>query len=198
MMSPTAVPAGHTKVWDPLVRLFHWSLVICVVIAWLSGESEESGLWLHVYVGYVIGGLVGFRVLWGIIGSRHARFTDFVFPPRQVLAYARDALRGRSRRYLGHNPLGGAMVVALLGMLALATITGIALYGVEDQAGPLAGFLQGSPEFMEDVLEETHEVFSNTALALVILHVLGVLWSSWLHQENLVRAMINGHKRANP
>ena len=181
------------KVWDPLVRLFHWLLVAGFFIAYLSGDEW---LTVHVWAGYLVAGLILFRLLWGFVGPRHARFSDFVVAPAQVRAYLTDMLKGRERRYLGHNPAGGLMIVALLLGLAAISLTGLALYGVEDQAGPLAGLMAGSGEFTEDVLEELHEFFANLTLLLVAIHVAGVVWESLRHGENLVRAMITGRKRA--
>ncbi len=181
------------KVWDPLVRLFHWLLVAGFFTAWLSGDDW---LTVHVWAGYLVAGLILFRLLWGFVGPRHARFSDFVVPPAQVRAYLADMLKGRERRYLGHNPAGGLMIVALLLGLAAISLTGLALYGVEEQAGPLAGLMAGSGGFVEDVLEELHEFFANLTLLLVAIHVAGVLWESLRHGENLVRAMITGRKRA--
>lgn len=181
-------------VWDPLVRVFHWSLVASFAVAYLSGEGEVLGL--HAWSGYFIGGLLLFRMLWGVVGPRYARFTDIVYAPATIQAYGRDLLRGKAQRYLGHNPLGGAMVIALLLMLALATITGIALYGAAEAAGPFAGYMHGTSGWVGEALEEVHEFFSNITLILVALHIGGVLVSSLLHRENLVRAMITGRKRA--
>jgi len=181
-------------VWDPLVRVFHWSLVTSFTVAHLSGEGEM--LDLHAWAGYIIGSLILFRLLWGLVGPRHARFTDFVFTPATVLAYGRDLMQGQAQRYLGHNPLGGAMVIALLVMLSLATVTGLALYGATEAAGPLAGLMRGARHGFGEALEEVHEFFSNLTLLLVALHIGGVLVSSLLHRENLVRAMITGRKRA--
>jgi len=185
---------GTVRIWDPLVRLFHWSLVVSFAVAWLSGESDFLNL--HAWSGYLIGGLVLFRLVWGLIGTEHAKFRDFVFPPAVVLSYAGDLVRGRTRRYLGHNPLGGAMVVALLTILALATLTGLALHAAENNAGPLADLLRDSPHWLEDVFEETHEFLSHLALLLIGVHIAGVAVSSLVHHENLVRAMITGRKRA--
>jgi len=192
-----SIPAASDSevvVWDPLVRVFHWSLVASFTVAYLSGEGEM--LDLHAWSGYIIGGLILFRLLWGMVGPRHARFADFVFTPATVLAYGRDLLRGQAQRYLGHNPLGGAMVIALLLMLTLATVTGIALYGATEAAGPLAGIMRGTSHGFGEALEEVHEFFSNLTLLLVALHIGGVLISSLLHRENLVRAMVTGRKRA--
>lgn len=171
--------SGEVLVWDPLVRIFHWSLVASFAIAFLSGDDFER---IHIWAGYVVLGLVAFRVLWGFIGPRHARFSDFVCAPRQVLAYVLDLVRFRAKRTLGHNPAGGAMIVALLLML-LAT------------GG--SGYLLTLPDYTRAKwLKELHEVLANATLGLVVLHVAGVLFSSLVHQENLVRAMITGRKRA--
>ncbi len=182
------------KVWDPLVRIFHWSLVAGFSTAYLSGEVE--GLTLHVWSGYLVGGLVLFRWLWGLLGTEHARFRDFIFSPAVVVAYTRDLLHHQARRYLGHNPLGGAMVVALLVLLSLVTVTGLVVYAAKEASGPLAGLMSGTPEWLGDMTEEIHEFFSNLTLLLVGLHIAGVVVSSVLHRENLVRAMITGRKRA--
>lgn len=192
--NPHSDTGGEVRVWDPLVRTFHWSLVLSFTLAYVSGEGEVLNL--HVWTSYLVGGLILFRLLWGVVGTRHARFSDFVQPPARILAYARDLLRGKAQRYLGHNPLGGAMVIALLIMLSLATLTGLMLYGAEDGAGPLAGWMQGTGQDAGEWLEELHEFTSHVALALVVVHIAGVLVSSLVHRENLIRAMITGRKRA--
>ncbi len=184
--------AGEIRVWDPLVRVFHWLLVAGFFIAYLSGDEWMT---LHVYAGYLVAGLVAFRLLWGVVGTRYARFTDFVKPPREVVAYLRDMLRGRERRYIGHNPAGGLMIVALLLSLIGISLTGLALYGAHDEAGPLAGLMAGSGEFWEEALEEVHEFLANLTLLLVAVHVAGVIFESLRHGENLVRAMLTGRKR---
>ncbi|MEQ8859070.1 MAG: cytochrome b/b6 domain-containing protein [Pseudomonadales bacterium] len=178
------------RVWDPLVRIGHWTLVVTFFTAYLV---EDDFLTVHVWAGYVLGSVVALRLLWGLIGSRHARFADFVRGPRAVFGYLRDTLAHRGRRYLGHNPAGGAMTLALLICLAITAGSGLGLYAVEEGAGPLAGWLaQGR---YEDAWEEVHEIFANLSLALVIVHVAGVAFSSLVHRENLVRAMITGRKR---
>ena len=183
----------QVKVWDPLVRVFHWSLVASFFVAYLT---EDEWLDLHVLAGYAVALLVVFRLVWGLIGPRHARFSDFVYPPAEVMGYLRDLLRGRARRYLGHNPAGGAMIVALLLMLVVVSISGLAVYALEESAGPLGPWLAGGGEALEDVVEEVHEIAANFTLLLVILHIAGVLVSSVLHGENLVRAMVTGYKKA--
>jgi len=178
----------EVKIWDPLVRTFHWALVTAFAVAFLT---EDDWLGLHVLAGYVVLGLVGLRLAWGLVGTGHARFGDFVHRPPVVLAYLRDVLRGRARRYLGHNPAGGAMIVALLAGLTLTSVTGLFAYGAAELAGPFAGTFGAG---WADPLEEVHEVLANLTLVLAGVHVAGVLASSLLHRENLVRAMITGTK----
>jgi len=194
--STTPARAGSdtptVKVWDPLVRLFHWSLVAAFALAYLT---EDDWLGVHTTAGYVVLGLVGFRLAWGVVGTRYARFSSFVRRPRAVLAYLRDMIGGRERRHLGHNPAGAAMILALLGALLITGATGLAVYGIEPGAGPLAGWLAGAGHGWEEFFEQTHEFFANLTLALVGLHVAGVVLTGWRHGENLVRAMVTGRKR---
>jgi cytochrome b len=180
----------EVRVWDPAVRLFHWSLVAAFTAAYLSGDDWMS---VHVNAGYLIGALLVFRILWGFVGSRHARFRDFVRPPSAVLAYLYQALRFSAPRHLGHNPAGGAMIVALLVSLILTVVSGILLYGTTDFAGPLAGLFRG--EVAADVLEDIHEIAANRTVVLVVLHLIGVLFASIEHRENLAKAMVTGRKR---
>jgi cytochrome b len=200
------VDTTEVPVWDPLVRLFHWTLFISFCAAWFTeGELFEglqdrlSGEWLqlvHIWAGYTIAGLLVFRVLWGFVGPRYARFSDFVYSPRVVLAYVRDVLTLRARRTLGHNPAGGAMIVALLLGLTATIVTGLALYGADKGLGPLAAMLAESSDAAIDTIKEAHELATNFTLLLVAGHLLGVVWETLLHRENLVRAMITGRKRA--
>jgi len=203
--------ATDVKVWDPLVRIFHWSLVIAFATAYLTGDEESA---VHEWFGYVVLGQIAFRVLWGFIGTRHARFADFVHRPGTVLGYAREFITGRARRYLGHNPLGGMMILALLLSLTVTGVTGWQLgqAATAEQAavsGPaLTALLPIAPAYADDDdeddehegngggewLEETHELFANLTVLLVILHIAGVLAGSLLHRENLVRAMFTGRK----
>jgi cytochrome b len=187
-----AEPNRALRVWDPALRLFHWSLAASFFAAYVT---EDEWMGVHVNAGYLIGALILFRVIWGFVGPRHARFGDFVRSPREVAAYLTDAVRRRAPRYVGHNPAGGAMVVALLICLSLTVVTGMALYGATDFAGPLAGMFRG--EQAADILKEVHEVAANLTLFLVILHLGGVLFSSLEHGENLVRSMIDGRKKEN-
>ena len=169
--------ARTVSVWDPLVRIFHWTLVASFATAWLF---EDPG-WLHEGAGYVALGLIGFRLVWGLIGSRHARFSGFLRGPRAVLRYLLEIVSGHPARHLGHNPAGGAMIVALLLMVAITSGS---------------GWLMTTDSFWgADWLEEVHEFAAHLTVVLVALHVLGVLIASLQHRENLVSAMITGRKR---
>jgi len=183
---------SDVKVWDPFVRIFHWSLVLTFAVAWLSGEGIES---LHAWAGYAVFGLVLLRLVWGFIGTRYARFSDFIYPPATVKAFVGDTLQLRARRYLGHNPAGGAMIILMLLCLVLVSVTGIALYGIEAGAGPLA-LLAGSSGGLEEVFEEVHEVFASLMVLLVVIHVAGVVVEGLVHRDNLVKAMFTGRKHA--
>jgi len=203
--------ADEIPVWDAFVRIVHWALVLAFAAAYLSGDEESA---LHVWSGYAVALLVTSRLVWGLIGTRHARFSDFVYRPAQVLAYARAVLKPHPPRYLGHNPLGGYMVIALLAAVAVTAVSGMAL---RDPADPFFGGAaavslpvpiapartdedgrdDGAGGEDNEWLEEAHEFLANFTLALVLLHVAGVLWGSWRHRENLIRAMITGRKRAN-
>ena len=182
----------YINVWDPLLRFFHWTLVAAFFIAYLSGEEL---LGLHVWAGYIIIGLLIFRILWGIGGSQHARFTDFIYSPATIRSYLKDTLKFKPPRYLGHNPAGGMMVVLLLIMLMLISASGLALYAVDEHAGPLAFLLSGVDKSWEDILEGIHEIIVNFTLILVAIHICGVLVESAIHRENLVYAMITGLKK---
>lgn len=173
-----AAQPAEVRVWDPLVRLFHWGLVAAFATAWLSEEGRR----LHEYAGYLALGLIAVRVLWGFIGTRHARFADFVVGPRAVLAYLGRLATGRAPRHLGHNPAGGAMVLALM---ALVVLTG------------LSGWLSTTDAFWGvEWVEEAHEALADLTLILVFAHVAGVIVTSLKDRENLVRAMITGRKLA--
>ena len=184
--------SGQTRVWDPLVRIFHWLLVVAFFTAYFV-EPEDGPI--HVLAGYTVLGLILVRLVWGFVGSEHARFSDFVYRPSVVLRYLADTVRLRAKRYLGHSPGGGAMVVALLIALLGTTVSGLMVYGADQHAGPLASWMAGVSDQAEHALEEVHETLANVTLALVLLHVVGVAIASLSHRENLVRSMLTGHKR---
>jgi cytochrome b len=175
-----------------LVRVFHWGLVACVLAAYLA---EDEALELHTWAGYGALALVGARLVWGFVGTGHARFADFVRGPRATLGYLRDELAGRARRYLGHNPAGAAMVLALLAGILATALTGMATLGANELAGPLAPWLAGVSDESAHAIEDVHEAIANLTMLLVPLHLAGVALASWLHRENLVLAMVDGRKR---
>jgi len=165
-------------------------LVVAFTVAYLT---EDDLLNVHVWAGYLVGGLVVARVIWGFVGPAHARFADFLCSPADTLRYVRDLVLFRAERHLGHSPGGGAMVVLLLLFLGATVMTGLVVYGGEQQAGPLAGM------FTKDTgekVEEVHELLANITLALVLAHIAAVVLASFVHGENLVRAMFTGYKRS--
>lgn len=170
--------ASRVKVWDPAVRTFHWLMVLCFAGAWLTAESERWRL-VHVWLGYTTAGLVGFRILWGLVGPYHARFANFVRGPAAVKRYLFSLLQGRPEHHTGHNPAGALAILALLALAAFAAGTGWANYN--DIGGHF--------------VEQLHEGMASVMLALVGLHVAAVVVTGWLHRENLVAAMITGRKR---
>lgn len=177
--SPNAAETGWIKVWDPFVRLFHWTLVLSFAVAWFSAKSWSD---LHVWAGYAAGSLIGLRALWGVVGTRYARFSQFVRSPRSVLAYIKAIALGGEGRYLGHNPAGGAMVVALLlAMLATA----------------VSGWALTTDAFWGDTtMQRLHDDLAKVLLLMVCAHLAGVVLASLRHGENLVVAMLHGRKRA--
>jgi cytochrome b len=181
------------KIWDPVIRIGHWTLVIAFFTAYFT---EDEFLTPHVWAGYVIGVVVCFRLVWGFVGSEHARFANFVRSPSATFNYLVDLVRKRSQRYVGHNPAGAAMIMTLLLFLAVTVFSGIVLYGMEEDAGPLAAWVAESAD-REELWEEIHEIFANLTLLLVGLHIAGMLFSSYVHRENLVKAMMTGRKKAN-
>jgi len=177
------------KIWDPLTRIFHWSLACLFLLAYLT---EDNWMTVHSYAGYFIASLVGFRLIWGLIGTHHARFSNFAASPQDLLSYLKQLVKGKAKRYLGHNPAGAAMIFSLLASLSMTALSGVILLATEGQ-GPLAtSILAALPE---DPLEEVHEFFANLTLLMVLVHIGGVLLSSLLHRENLIKAMINGKKQ---
>ncbi|HET8700540.1 MAG TPA: cytochrome b/b6 domain-containing protein [Nitrococcus sp.] len=184
--------ASEIKVWDPVVRLFHWALVVAFFTAYFI--TEDDFLWLHTWAGYLILALLMVRIVWGFIGTRYARFSSFLTGPAESLHYLWETVTGRARRYLGHNPAGAAMIIAIFILLALATLSGIALYAADQGAGPLAGWIPQSKR-LEEPLEDIHGLLANLTLALVIVHTMGVFLGSVVHNENLPASMIHGYKR---
>jgi len=186
------------KVWDIVVRSFHWCLVVFFGLCYLTGDEFDL---LHAYLGYGILILLGIRIIWGLIGTKYARFTDFIYGWKSVREYFKGLMTWRPRAYLGHNPVGGWMVVLLLLLMLFTCWTGLEAYG-EQGYGPFAQKFSGAPDAHEsgkrddanELWSELHEVLADITLFLVIVHIVGVIVSSLLHRENLVRAMWTGYK----
>jgi cytochrome b len=170
-----------TRVWDLPTRVFHWTLVVMFAFAFLTSDDDHWAL-LHVTAGFSIAGLLIFRLIWGVAGTRHALFSDFLKPPSEVICYLRQMVRGVDHACAGHNPAGGISILLLLLSGLVATLSGILIY--EDVDWPM--------------LEEIHEGASNLMLLLVALHILGVGVSSLVHRQNLVASMITGLKSQHP
>lgn len=177
------------KVWDPLVRGFHWSLVFFFLLAFVT---EDDWLDLHVQAGYAVIFLIGFRLFWGVVGTRNARFFSFIKSPQVVLSHLRGMLSFKQSHYLGHNPVAAVMVLLLLLSISLVSFSGLVMIASEGQ-GPLAGTLFSS--WSGEWMEEVHEFLANFTVLLIVAHVAGVIFSSLLEGENLAKAMITGRKK---
>ncbi|GAA3903230.1 cytochrome b/b6 domain-containing protein [Halomonas piscis] len=169
---------NRVKVWDPAVRVFHWSLVAAFAVAYFTPDSNRD---IHEWSGYVALGLVFFRLVWGVIGSRHARFSDFVSGPKRLSDYLRRALKGQEPRYIGHNPAAAIMILFLLAAVGVIGVSGWLL---------TTDWGWGS-----ETIEEVHEIAVNITLVAIALHVAAAIYESVHHRENLVRSMVTGHKR---
>jgi cytochrome b len=210
------------KVWDIAIRVFHWTLLVCYAIAFISSENIMK---LHVIFGYSVLFLVLFRILYGFVGTKYARFSDFLYAPAQIADYLKRLSIGRPKHYMGHNPAGGLMIVILLLSLLALTLTGLKAYGIKGH-GPLAkneiSFMTNAFADSDDkedhdkhnshdrrskkdhrteknqkdeFWEEVHETIAYFTLFFVSIHILGVLISSLVHRENLIKAMITERKR---
>ena len=209
------------KVWDIASRVFHWTLLGCYAIAFISSENIMK---VHVIFGYIVLLLVLFRILYGFVGTKYARFSNFLYPSAQIVDYLKGLLIGRPKHYTGHNPAGGFMIAILLLSLLSLTLTGLKAYGVKGH-GPFAkheiSFMTNAFADSDDkenhdehdsrkqhskknnrtekdeFWEEVHETIAHFTLFLISIHILGVLVSSLVHRENLIKAMITGRKRLN-
>jgi len=192
----------NIPVWDITVRIFHWALLAAFSIAYITEDDFET---LHIYAGYAVLGLISFRLIWGVIGTKYARFTNFVCRISTIKLYLKSILSGHPKHYLGHNPAGGLMIIVMLISLFTISYSGLETYAAEGK-GPLANVELsivssayadddhhlGKSDFWEDI----HEFLANFTLFLIFIHVAGVAVSSLIHDENLVRAMVSGKKQA--
>ncbi|MDD2738958.1 MAG: cytochrome b/b6 domain-containing protein [Methylomonas lenta] len=213
------------RVWEPVIRIGHWTLVLAFFTAYFT---EDDFMTLHVWAGYVVGVYLLTRIAWGFVGGKYARFSNFIYSPNQIMGYIKNLVATKPQHYIGHNPAGGAMVIALLLSLSATTLTGLKLYAVEDNKGPFAlSATQVQTQIQsvslisvanaednedddekselidseykidkqaEEFWEELHEVFTNLTLLLVFLHIIGVVVSSYIDKEKLVKAMFTGNK----
>lgn len=164
-------------VWDLPTRVFHWSLALSFLGAWLTAESERWQLW-HISFGYSMALLIAFRLVWGLVGTRYARFSQFVRGPRAALGYLRSWLQLRPKHYVGHNPAGALAILAMLGTILAVVASGYASYA----------------EIGGDWLSEIHEALASLLMAIIVLHIAAVVLTSLAQRENLVRAMLTGKK----
>lgn len=179
------------KVWDLPLRIFHWLLVAGFFIAYLT---EDELLNVHVWAGYLVLALIIFRLIWGFISNNeYARFTNFLCSSAKSFAYLKDVIALKANRYLGHNPAGAAMIAMLIVSLLITVASGLIVYAADQNLGPLAGMVDTSNE---KFWEEVHEIAANSTLALIFVHVAGVIFESVIHRESLVKAMLNGYKKS--
>lgn len=178
LVSDTHRSETKVRVWDPFIRLFHWSLVAGMVAAWFTSRVRSD---THQWIGLGIGGLVGLRICWGFVGTRYALLSNFVRRPKIVSAYISNIARGTERRFLGHNPAGGAMIIILI-------ITILLTVG--------SGWLMTTDAYYgDDLMQFIHSIFAYTVVLLVAFHLFGVALASIRHRENLIKAMVTGWKR---
>lgn len=174
----TITRVDRVKVWYPAVRIFHWGLVTAFAVAYFIVDSNRT---IHEWAGYSALGLVAFRLIWGVVGSHHARFSNFVPGLKRLVDYVRLALKRQEPRYLGHNPAAAIMILFLL--LAVGVI------------GVSGWLLTTDWGWGSETIEEVHEIAVNTTLVAIALHVAGAIYESVHHRENLIRAMVTGYKR---
>lgn len=180
------------KVWDTFVRTFHWSLVAGCLLAFLSGEFHFPVM--HQWIGYSLCLLILARIYWGFRGSHFARFRSFLFSWQETQTYIRSMFTGHPKHYLGHNPAGALMVFALLGLISAILASGLLTLSVIDFEGPLLFLANRVSDETSYCIRDIHDLLPVIGLILVGLHLLGVWSGSWLHRENLIRAMITGYK----
>jgi len=175
-------------VWDLPLRIFHWLLVIAFTVAY---ASEDKWLTVHVWAGYLIMALLVFRFIWGFTGGHYARFKQFLCKPAKSIRYLKEVNALTAKRYIGHNPAGALMIVLMLTSLLLTCLSGLAVYAADQSAGPFAEFIGAN---YEKIWEEIHEFFVNFTLFLVIIHLVAILFDSYVFNENITKSMWNGYK----
>lgn len=164
-------------VWDAPTRVFHWVQALCFLGAYLTSDSEKTRD-IHVALGYILFGMIVFRLLWGFVGTRYAKFSSFAYGPSKIFSYLVSLFKGKADHFVGHNPIGSVAIWLLLSGGLTLGVTGVML--LQDD--------------FEDIVEEIHDYATNAMLIVIAIHLMGVFASSFLHKENLVRAMITGFK----
>lgn len=182
---------GKLAVWDIPTRLFHWLLATAFLVAWLT-RGDSQYLDVHAYAGYLMLGLVTFRIFWGFKGGIYARFRNFAYSWHAVTHYLKRLITRRPEHFPGHNPAGGWAVFALLTLSLAVGISGLLVLGGEERHGPLAGWLSFE---QGDFFHEVHDILATAMLLLVFVHIAGVIVTSFLHKENLIGPMLHGYKK---
>jgi cytochrome b len=180
---------SHVKVWDLPTRLFHWTLVGVFVFQFVTGDILDDAMQLHFYGGYVALGLVLFRIIWGFVGSYHARFAHFVYSPATAYEY----LRGKSdtHTYLGHNPLGGYSVLAILAVMLTQAVSGLFMSDDIFMEGPYYGAYSGT---LDDTMNFLHHNAVSVMWGLITLHLLAIVYYTFKKKQKLIPAMLHGKK----
>lgn len=181
---------AKVKVWGLFVRIFHWLLVVLFFMEFLVDHDSNE---LHSFLGYSILLLLALRILYGFTSSQYARFSNFIYSPRVALNYIVSVFNFSAKRYIGHNPAGGMMIVVMIVLLVATVISGVLSLPYGERTGVLS-IINIFPTWLLAVAEETHELLTKLSLFLVAIHVTGVLIESILHQENLIGSMITGRK----
>ncbi len=180
-------------VWDLPLRLFHWVFALSVAASWATAKAGVDWMQYHIYLGYLIIGLLVFRVIWGFIGPRHARFSSFLQRPAAVWSYARGLLRADSHPSVGHNPLGGLMVILMLALVAVQATTGLFTTDTILWTGP---YYPSVSSATASLLSTVHNLNFNIILAAVGLHIAAIVYYRTFKKQNLVSAMFTGYKPA--
>jgi cytochrome b len=189
-------PRVSADVWDVPTRLFHWLLFLAVVVSYASSEEQGWLFAVHTASGYIVALLLLFRLVWGFVGSRHSRFADFVRGPRGLAEYVKQLMHLRPPRFVGHNPLGGWMVIALMAVLGLTVLTG--LLSAEEDSAARGILFPLIASYGEEGLSEIHEFLGNLVVVLAGVHVAAVFADWLLTRENLIAAMLTGRKHVDP
>ncbi len=182
------------KVWDLFVRVFHWSLVVSFTLTYVAVEYGYDEI--HEWLGYFLTVLITVRIIWGFVGSKYARFSTFIFPVSEYIENFKAILTSKHQKhYMGHNPLGGAMVFALITGLVVLSFSGLVLLGWSEYTGPVWALAIPVSEGFGSTIEFIHYKLPEVMLFLIGAHILGVFVAMKQHRENLVRSMFNGYKK---